>query len=250
MPAPRIPPITVEASAPPSNPAHAAAIIFIHGLDDDAEGVAGIAQQFKDGNKLPHMRWVLPNAMENRDAMANAWYLPTHLPALPSQRPELDDDEDEDGLKFSRKYIVGLIDEIVESGVPAGRIVLGGFSQGHAMALFTGLTSSKYAGRLGGLVGVCGYLPLMERIGEVREEEGLSREVRGDDVPMLISRGGKDMLVPGRVHNLSMERLRGLGVREELIETHVYPENGHAVTGNVLKDLCAWLEKTVPPIAE
>lgn len=146
----------------------------MHGLGDEAAGLEGIARQYTDNKKLPYMQWVIPNATENFDAQQMAWYYPTSLTPVPSQRPELDDPEDEDGLLLSRKYIVGLIDDLVGQGVPVERIVLAGFSQGHALTLITGLTS-KYCGKLAGLACICGYLPLADRIAGLREEEGLEK---------------------------------------------------------------------------
>ena len=73
------------------------------------------------------MSWVLPNALENRDAMSTAWYMPTPLSPYSSSRPELEDEEDEAGMKSSMTYLVSLIDDLVEKGVPEKRIVLGGF---------------------------------------------------------------------------------------------------------------------------
>lgn len=242
----REPPNIIEPASPPSDAAHGAAIIFLHGLDDDAFGVSGIGDQFKDGGKLPHVKWVFPNALLNRDAMATAWYMPTELSRLPPQRPELADDEDEDGLKSSRKYVEGLIEECVSQGIPLNRIVLGGFSQGHAMTMFTGLTSSKYAGKLAGLVCVCGYMPMAEQIEALREESELSKEI--GDVPFFIARGMKDMLVPKRYWEIANEKLKKLGVSDEIIERHEYPNQGHTIDGPILRDLCVWLEKRLPPI--
>ena len=74
--------------------------------------------------------------------MMTAWFTPTSLSPYPSSRPELDDPEDEDGMLRSRTYVESLIDGLVEKGVPANRIVLGGFSQGHAIALVTGLIAA------------------------------------------------------------------------------------------------------------
>lgn len=59
------------------------------------------------------------------------------------------------------------INEIITSEIDASpdmtasRIVLGGFSQGGAMSLFTGLTTER---KLAGLVGLSSYLPLREKL--------------------------------------------------------------------------------------
>lgn len=250
------------ATSPPSDPGHRAAFIFIHGLGDHGSGFASssssaiqphlranlcldIADQFQAANKLSHMQWIFPHALENRDAMQPAWYAPSPLSPFASSRPELDDPEDEDGMKASMSYIVGLIDGLVSKGIPPNRIVLGGFSQGCAMTLLTGLTSRAYAGRLAGLVGLSGYLPLAEKIQQFRAEAGLP-EVAGD-VPMFLVRGTRDILVPKRYLRICLETLRKVGADEGSIEVHEY-DIGHVVSPQELRDLCAWLERVVPAL--
>lgn len=97
--------------------------------------------------------------------MCTAWYTPTKLSPRPAPRPELEDneDEDEDGFLESSDYILKIVDALISQGIPIGRIVLAGFSQGCAMSLFIGLTS-KFAGKFAGLVGLMGYLPLPDRL--------------------------------------------------------------------------------------
>lgn len=53
-----------------------------------------------------------------------------------------------------------LINDELKSGIDASRIVLGGFSQGAAMSLLTGLTGSS---KLGGLAVLSGWLPLEQK---------------------------------------------------------------------------------------
>lgn len=243
MPPSREPPIIIPPTSPPASPSQSAAFIFIHGLGDSAEGVENVARQFQSASKLPHMTWVLPNALKNHDLAMNAWYMPTRLSPYPPSRPELEDDEDEQGMMETVVYLTGLIDGLVEQGVPEKRIVLGGFSQGHAMAMLTGLVS-KYAGRLGGLVGLSGRVPLPGRIPMLREESGLPIEV--DDVEVFLARGTGDQLVPKRYHRMCYEALYGLGFSEERVTLKEYEGMGHVMGGAELRDLCAWLERVVP----
>lgn len=239
-------PIVLPATSPASASSHSAAIVFIHGLGDTAEGPSSVAEQFQRAGKLPYMSWTIPNALEERDVGTTAWYMPTRLSPYPPSRPELEDDEDEDGMLRSAKYITGLIDELVEQGIPEKRIVLAGFSQGHVMALLTGLTS-KYAGRLGGLVGLSGYMAIPERVPTLREEAGLPRDVE-DNVEIFLARGTGDRLVPKRYHRLCCEALAKLGVKEEALTIKEYEGMGHVMAGAELRDLCAWLERVVPPL--
>ncbi|KAJ4321854.1 hypothetical protein N0V94_002687 [Neodidymelliopsis sp. IMI 364377] len=242
----REPPIVLPATSPAPLPFQSAAIVFIHGLGDTAEGTSAVAEQFQRAGKLPYVSWTLPNAIEDRDLGTTAWYMPTRLSPYPPSRPELEDDEDEDGMLRTVKYIEGLVDELVAQGVPEKRIVLAGFSQGHVIALLTGLVS-KYAGRLGGLVGLSGYMALSERIPILREEAGLPRDV-DDNVQVFLARGTSDRLVPKRYHRLCCEALTKFGVKEESVTIREYEGMGHVMGGAELRDLCAWLERIIPPL--
>ena len=52
-----------------------------------------------------------------------------------------------------------------DSDIPASRIVLGGFSQGGAMSLLTGLTTER---KLAGVAVLSGWLPLRNEFQKVR----------------------------------------------------------------------------------
>lgn len=235
------------AKSPPADVAKSAAFIFLHGVNDEGAGLSNIADQFQAAGKLNHMSWIFPTAPENRDAMMRAWYTPTKLTPRPSSRPELDDDEDLDGMLRTVTYVEGLVRDLEEKDVPLNRIVLGGFSQGHAITLLTGLLSPKLSGRLAGLVALHGYLPLAERITELRREKGLSEKV-DRQLPIFVGRGMRDILVPKRYDAIQGQALNDVGVKASSIERHEYEGLGHSLNGKELTDLCAWLERVVPPI--
>lgn len=241
-------PVVKLAQQPPTDPAHGAAFIFIHGLGDSAAGLESVPDQFQAAGKLPWMTWILPNAMEDRDAMTTAWYRPTPLTPFPSSRPELEEEEDEEGMRKSVVYIESLIDACVNKGIPPQRIVLGGFSQGCVMSLLTDLTSTKYAGKLAGIAGLMGYLPLVDRIQHMRAHAGLP-PTHGE-VPIFLARGAKDMLVPRRFWSQKLKGLQALGVNESAIEAHEYQGLGHTLNGACLRDLCNWLETVVPDLGD
>jgi len=83
--------------------------------------------------------------------MTNAWYTPTSFSPIRVERPSSStepdasndefDEEGEDEILASVEYVCGLIDAEVEKGVKPKRIVAGGFSQGCAVSLITGLAS-------------------------------------------------------------------------------------------------------------
>lgn len=145
-------------------------------------------------------------------------------------------------------YIAGLIEELVAQGTPRERIVLGGFSQGHAVALLTGLATKSGEG-LAGLVGLSGYMPLSARVPGLREEAGLAKEVAaGSTTEVFLARGTADRLVPRRYHRLCFEAVSGLGVQDAKVTAKEYEGLSHVMGGAELRDLCTWLERIVPDL--
>ena len=218
-------------------------------IDADSNLCADVADQFQQGGKLPWMTWILPNAKFNRDHLDTAWFTPHPLPTLAPTRPELLPDEDEEGMLESVAYLDSIVEACVAAGVPPNRIVLGGFSQGCAMSLLWYLTTSKYSGKLAGIVGLLGFLVLSDgkqRIQELRADAGL--EAVPPKLPLFLARGTKDPLITNRVWNYTLSGLKDLGIEDHAMEVHTYPGLEHTIHGPLLRDMCAWLEKTLPEI--
>lgn len=223
----------------------------MHNLKSEhpAEEIADVADQFQKLNKMPYMHWIIPNAKQNRDAGDLAWYTPSKLQVFPG-RPELEDDEDEEGMLETVAYIESLIEACERKGIPSERIVLGGFSQGCAMGLLTVLVSQKYSGKLAGIVGLMGYLPLAKdrRLEDMRSEAELPPVV--GEVPVFLVRGKKDMLIPSSVWQRGLDKLAELGLNKEAMEVHEYEGVGHSITPQVMQDMCSWLERVLPPLED
>lgn len=65
--------------------------------------------------------------------------------------------EDEEGIRKATEGIHALINSEIEAGIDASRIILGGFSQGGALALYSGMVYPK---KLGGIMALSCWLPL------------------------------------------------------------------------------------------
>lgn len=65
--------------------------------------------------------------------------------------------EDEGGINRATMYVHSLIKKEMKEGIPSERIVLGGFSQGGALALHSALTFPQ---KLAGVVALSCWLPL------------------------------------------------------------------------------------------
>lgn len=153
--------------------------------------------------------------------------------------PEEDDEKDDEGMMKSVDYICGLIDEEVERGVPLERIVVGGFSQGCAISLLIGLMS-RFKSKLGGVVGLSGYLPL---IGRVSEAMGVRENGDKSTTRWFLAHGSRDQLVPRRIFTSYRDKLKDCD--GDSVEAHIYEGMNHSTTGPEIRDLCTWLESTL-----
>lgn len=111
--------------------------------------------------------------------------------------------EDTEGIKQSQEYFHSLVQAEMDAGIPADRIVLGGFSQGGAMALFAGLTARV---RLAGLVGLSSYLLLSKSFADLLPQPTPNR-----DTPVLMAHGDEDPVVPTALGQASYKKLEAMG---------------------------------------
>ena len=65
--------------------------------------------------------------------------------------------EDQEGIEAASNAVHNIIEDEINSGIPSSKIVVGGYSQGAAMAIYTALTNKH---DMGGMVAMSGYFPL------------------------------------------------------------------------------------------
>lgn len=73
--------------------------------------------------------------------------------------------EDEEGIRKAAETVHSLIAEEVAAGIPTTHIVLGGFSQGGALAMYSALTFPE---PLAGIIALSAWLPLHQKFPAVR----------------------------------------------------------------------------------
>jgi len=250
------PPYVVPPTVPASSNDRSATLIFLHGYGDDAEGLPlGLAQQFQFYDKVQYLKWVLPNAEHNHDAMTRAWYMPKALPnamkpRVPGHEEDEDTPDDEVGIMKSVDVVDKLVEQELKNGTPPERILVGGFSQGCAVSLVWGLTG-RLRDKVGGMVCLSGYLPLRDRIEALRKER---EDAGGDDgIPdtnvhskrWFCAHGTMDMLVPSKLFAQGTEELLKW-VDKDAIEGHLYPGMGHSTSSAELRDLLGFFDKLIP----
>ena len=200
-----------------------ATVIVLHGLGADGNDFVPVAQEL-DLALAGDVRFVFPHAPVipvtiNGGYAMRAWY--DILGADLVQR------EDEAGLRSSLAQVEALIEREKARGIPSARIVLAGFSQGCAMALLTGL---RHRERLGGIVGMSGYLPLSATTAAERHDANVS-------TPVFLAHGKMDTVVPLARAVASRDALKALGYE---VEWHEYPM-AHSVCTEEIADLSRWL---------
>ena len=209
----------------------------------------GVAQQFQMYDKMIYVKWLLPNAPFNREAMSQAWFMPKALPSAQKPRvPGHEDDEsapdDEEGIMKSVDYVDQLVEEEVARGTQPNRIVIGGFSQGCAVSLVWGLLG-KRKDEVAGVVALSGYLPLADRIEKIRQQRGIGA-AEGGKTRWFLAHGSRDMLVPGRLFEKEKNDLGKFVDTKELMEDHLYEGMSHSTAPSELRDLLGWLQKVLP----
>ncbi|MFN3244382.1 MAG: alpha/beta hydrolase [Planctomycetota bacterium] len=159
-----------------------ASVVWLHGLGADGHDFAAIVPELRLPDELG-VRFVFPHAPSipvtiNGGMVMPAWY---DIAEVDLQRRH-----DEAGVRASDRQVRALLAREHERGVPWDRIVLAGFSQGGAIALFTGL---RHPQRLAGVIALSTYLV----VGESFEAE---RSAANQDVPILQAHGSLDPMVP------------------------------------------------------
>lgn len=200
-----------------------ATIVILHGLGADGTDFLSFADEMKLADVGP-VRWVFPRAPVrpvtiNGGHAMRAWYDILGM--------DLVRREDEAGVRQSFAQVHALLDREVARGVPADRIVLGGFSQGCAITLGAGL---RYGQKLAGLVGMSGYLPLADSL-------LAERHAANAQTPIFLAHGQRDGVVPLARGTAGRDLLQGQG---QPIEWHDYPME-HSVCMEEVQHLQRWL---------
>ena len=246
---PEKPPFIVFPTAHASSTARPATIIFLHGYGDDADGLPlGLAQQFQFHNKVEYLKWVLPYAPWNQEAMTRAWYAPKALPSaikprIPDHEEAEDAPDDQAGIMKSVDVVDELVEQEIKNGTPPERILVGGFSQGCAVSLVWGLTG-RMCNKVAGVLCLSGYLPLRDRIAGLRRERTIEDE-NGTKTWFYVH-GTMDMQVPLKLFVQGNQEL-AKWVDRDRIDGHVYQGLGHSTNSAELRDMLAFFEKIIPP---
>ncbi len=200
-----------------------ACIICLHGLGADGNDSATMARTVAIGTGV---RFVFPHAPVrpitlNGGTPMRAWY---DIHGL-----TFDSTEDEEGIRAAAKSLFELVENEIQRGIPAKRIVLAGFSQGGAMALYTAL---RYPHALAGVLALSTYLPLHRCLAEEASPANKT-------TPIFMAHGDEDDVVAPALGEFSYNCLKDLAYS---VQFNRYPI-GHSVSPQELADIAQWLQQ-------
>jgi phospholipase/carboxylesterase len=202
-------------------------VIWLHGLGDSGDGFAPIVPVLN----LPKnhgIRFIFPHAPEqavtiNQGYVMRSWY--------DIKSMDLHNRADMAGVLESEQAIHALIQQQIDSGIAANKIVLAGFSQGGVISLFTGL---RYPKALAGIMALSCYLPTADKLPD-------NCHIANKQTPILQNHGDQDDVVPMSSGKMANQLLIDAGYNTKW-QSYRMP---HSVLPEQLSDISAWLVNTL-----
>lgn len=212
-------PVVLQATAK-----HTSTIIFFHGLGDTGHGWISAIGSIRPA----HMKVICPTAPTMPVTLNAGFKMPSwfDLKTLDISGPE-----DEDGIRKATQNVHTMINSEIQSGIASNRIILGGFSQGGALALYSALTFQQ---PLAGVIALSCWLPLHKQF------PGLL--VSSDSLPIFQAHGDCDPVVPYKFGQLSASLLKTF---MKNVSFKTYAEMSHSSSDEELADMKAFVARCV-----
>eukprot|EP00201_Polytomella_parva_P023299 CAMPEP_0175045792 /NCGR_PEP_ID=MMETSP0052_2-20121109/4648_1 /TAXON_ID=51329 ORGANISM="Polytomella parva, Strain SAG 63-3" /NCGR_SAMPLE_ID=MMETSP0052_2 /ASSEMBLY_ACC=CAM_ASM_000194 /LENGTH=226 /DNA_ID=CAMNT_0016309419 /DNA_START=87 /DNA_END=767 /DNA_ORIENTATION=+ len=206
---------------------HKSTVIMLHGLGDSGDGWYDIGSMFQE--KMKNTKFIFPTA-PMRTVTANygmnmtAWFDIKEFGSFIKQ------EQDEEGLLETKRYVEELISKENAAGIPSEKIVVAGFSQGGAISLLMLRSDAKLAGA----VSMSGFLPLRSKPNLVSENN--------KKTPVLMCHGDADMVVKYEYGKMSYKILSDEGVNAEFL---TYSGMPHSACQSEMNDVQDFLSKVL-----
>ena len=203
-----------------------ASVLWMHGLGADGHDFEPIVPHL--GLQDRGVRFVFPHAPRravtiNMGLLMPAWF------DVRSQ--DFGADIDAAGIRASVGQVEALLAREKERGVPAGRILLAGFSQGGVIALLTAL---RHPERLAGVLGLSTFLT-------AEGTAGTDRSAANAGLPVFMGHGDEDPMIPIEWAEAARDRLQSLGYP---VTWKSYPM-AHQVCPDEIADIGAWMRDRI-----
>lgn len=215
---------------------HTSTCFILHGLGDSGKGWAPIAKMLS--KKLPMTKFILPHAPSKPITLNRRYSMPAWYDII-----ELNEEarQDKEGILQSVKEILELVAEEESRGIPRDKIVIGGFSQGGAIALSTGLLFKSIQNLpedsidFAGIMALGTYLP-------IKDFFEANKPVIPTKTPIYMCHGTLDQVISYRWGRKSKEYLnKEIGCSDLKFES--LEKVGHSIDEKAIDSMTKFLQK-------
>ena len=182
------------------------AVIWLHGLGADGHDFEPLVPELMRLHPLP-LRFIFPHAPVRPVTMNGGFPMRAWYDVYGFNRNARLDWE---GIRASDERIRALVARENERGIGSERVLLAGFSQGGAMALYSGLRCEQ---RLAGIMGLSTYLLAPEQL-------AAEKSAANQQTPVLLAHGTQDSVLSIELGEQSRVALSAAGYA---VEWHSYP---------------------------
>ncbi|GME94618.1 unnamed protein product [[Candida] boidinii] len=210
-----------------------ASLIIFHGLGDSGSGWKSFADSLKRDSDFEDIEFVLPNAPLRKVSIAGgnnipAWFDIFVMGGNPNSK------QDVTGILEACSIVNYFIEKEIAKGIPAERIIIGGFSQGASITLSaTALIKHKIAGTIV-MSGFCG-IP--------NEVKARSIEIN-KETPIFQGHGTSDPVIPYENAKKAGEFFKvTLGFKN--LSFNTYPGMPHSTSPQEVEDIKNFIKKNL-----
>lgn len=197
-----------------------ALVIWCHGLGARGDDFLDLIPALQLPQDYP-LRFAFPNAPEQPVTINNGMVMPAWFDIYSLTR---DGGEDEAGILNAEKLLHDVIDaQLSACQLGPEQLILAGYSQGGALALFAGL---RYPKKIAGIMSLSAYLPLPHRLLD-------SRLPVNQDTPIFMAHGEYDDVVQPQFARKGRQWLMQQDYR---VDWHQYPM-GHMICPQEVDDI-------------
>lgn len=202
-------------------------IIWLHGLGADGHDFESIVDELRLPEKF-QIKFIFPHApiqpvTINGGFPMRAWFDIISLDRNATQ--------DVAGIRQAQQSIEALIRQTINAGIPSDKIIIGGFSQGGALALHLAI---RHEQKLAGAIGLSTYLPIADSAPAEKHQNNAN-------LPIFLAHGTQDNIVPLQFGEVSHQVLDQLGYP---VTWKTYPI-GHTVCAEEIQNVSHWIQRVL-----
>jgi len=201
-----------------------ASMVFLHGLGDTGHGWAGILNTIRPD----HLKVICPTAPVIPITLNMGFRMPAWFDI--ESLDKLEEETDIEGVKRSAQVVFDIIEAEIRNGIPSNKIIIGGFSQGAALALYCSLHCPM---PLAACIVLSGFFP------ETRLPD--PNVLSNKEIPYFQAHGEFDNILPLKYGLDTSEKLK------QFLKLHEFRTYNiqHETSERELSDMKLFIEKVV-----